>query len=153
MDDMDVKLLKLTQDGIPLIPRPFAEIAKSLGIFEEEVTTRLKKLMSMGIIHRFGASIAHRKVGIVANAMCIWDVPSERVDEVGGIIASFDEVTHCYERLRSNKWRYNVFTMVHGREKEECRVIAERIAKATGIYDYETLFSERELKKVGFRIE
>ncbi|MDD2666475.1 MAG: AsnC family transcriptional regulator [Methanocellales archaeon] len=153
MDDMDVKLLKLTQDGIPLIPTPFAEIATSLGISEEEVTTRLKKLRDTGIIHRFGASIAHRRVGIVANAMCVWAVPSERVDEVGGIIASFDEVTHCYERLRSNKWGYNVFAMVHGHDKEECKAIAERIAEATGIYDYEMLFSERELKKVGLQIE
>lgn len=153
MDDMDVKLLKLTQDGIPPIPRPFAEMAKSLGISEGEVITRLKKLMSMGIIHRFGASLAHRAIGIIANAMCVWDVPSERVDEVGRIIASFDEVTHCYERLRSSKWKYNVFAMVHGHDKEGCSVIAERIAKATGMYDYEMLFSERELKKAGVRIE
>jgi len=84
MDETDMKLLKTMQDGIPLVKRPFAEVASSLDIAEDEVLQRLQSLLNEGKIRRFGASIAHRKIGITANAMCVWNVPDERMDEVGG---------------------------------------------------------------------
>ncbi|MDI6888585.1 MAG: AsnC family transcriptional regulator [Methanocellales archaeon] len=153
MDETDRKLLEMTHDGIPLVKRPFAEIAGSLGIAEDEILQRLRRLLDEGVIRRFGASIAHRKIGIAANAMCVWNVPDERVDEVGDIIASFGEVTHCYIRSRARDWRYNMFAMVHGRTRQECEKVADRITKAVGIRDRKILFSEREFKKTGVRIE
>ncbi len=153
MDEADRKLLKMMQDGIPLVKRPFAEVASSLGIAEDEVLQRLQRLLDEGKIRRFGASIAHRKIGVIANAMCVWNVPDERVDGVGDIIAGFDEVTHCYVRSRARDWGHNMFAMVHGRTKQECEEVADRITKAIGVHDRKILFSEREFKKTGVRIE
>ncbi len=153
MDETDRKLLKATQDGIPLVKKPFAEVANSLGISEDEVLRRTRGLLDEGVIRRFGASVAHRKIGITANAMCVWNVPDERVDEVGNTIAGFDDVTHCYARLRTKDWKHNMFAMVHGRTKQECEEVADRITKAIGIHDRKILFSDREFKKTGVRIE
>lgn len=152
MNKIDKKLLECTQYGIPLVPEPFKEIANKLYIDEEEVLNQFKALLKKGIIRRFSASIGHRALGITANAMCVWNVPDDRVDEVGKIMASFPEVTHCYERPRYSDWKYNLFTMIHSYEKEECIRIAEKISKETGITDYNILFSEKEFKKTGVRI-
>lgn len=152
MDEIDIKLLKLTQDGIPLSHSPFAEVAKELGLSEEEVVSRLKNLQKEGKIRRFGASIGHRLIGITANAMCVWNVPDERVEEVGHIMAEFTEVSHCYQRPRFPDWPYNLFTMVHSYTEKECEEVAARISEATGIKDYALLFSEREFKKTGVRL-
>jgi DNA-binding Lrp family transcriptional regulator len=152
MDKIDRLLLKSTQDGIPIVPEPFLEISKEIGIPEDEVITKLERLVKNGVIRRFGASIGHRSIGITANAMCTWNVPDERVEEVGAIMAGFPEVTHCYERPRFPGWKYNLFTMVHAYSREECEKIAREISNATGIKDYGILFSEREFKKTGVRL-
>ncbi len=152
MDEIDLKLLKLTQDGIPILPEPFLKIAGELGITEEDVLKRVKNLINDGVIRRFGASIGHRAIGINANAMCTWNVPEERVEEVGAVMAGFPEVTHCYERPRYPDWKYNLFTMIHAYSREECEKVAKEISIATGIKDYSILFSEREFKKTGVRL-
>ncbi|HID26674.1 MAG TPA: Lrp/AsnC family transcriptional regulator [Methanosarcinales archaeon] len=151
MNRIDKKLLECTQDGIPIVPKPFKEIANKLNINEDEVLNKFKALLKKGIIRRFSASIGHRALGITANAMCVWNVPDDRVDEVGKIMASFPEVTHCYERPRYSDWKYNLFTMIHSYEKEECISIVEKISKETSITDYNILFSEKEFKKTGVR--
>lgn len=152
MDKIDIKLLKSTQDGIPIMPEPFKHIARELGLTENDVLERLNNLAKEGVIRRFGASIGHRAIGITANAMCTWNVPDKRVEEVGAIMAGFPEVTHCYERPRYPDWKYNLFTMVHAYSRDECDKIAKEISLATGIKDYSILFSEREFKKTGVRL-
>jgi DNA-binding Lrp family transcriptional regulator len=152
MDEIDKKLLKSTQDGIPIVSEPFKQIAKELALPEEEVLRRLDNLLKDGVIRRFGASIGHRAIGITANAMCTWNVPDEKVETVGAIMAGFPEVTHCYERPRFPDWRFNLFTMIHAYSRDECEKIAREISVATGIKDYSILFSEREFKKTGVRL-
>ena len=152
MDKIDIKLLKNTQDGIKIVAEPFKQAANDLGITEDEVLDRLDKLIKEGVIRRFGASIGHRVIGITANAMCTWNVPDERVEEVGAIMAGFAQVTHCYERPRYPDWKYNLFTMIHAYSRSECEKIAREISLATGIKDYSILFSEREFKKTGVRL-
>lgn len=152
MDKIDIKILKLTQDGIPIVPEPFKHIAEDLCISENDVLDRLNNLVKEGVIRRFGASIGHRAIGITANAMCTWNVPDEKVEEVGAIMAGFPEVTHCYERPRYPDWKYNLFTMVHAYSRDECEKIAKEISLSTGIKDYSILFSEREFKKTGVRL-
>jgi len=152
MDEIDIKILKLIQDGIRIIPEPFGLIAKELELSETQVIERLQKMIKDGVIRRFGASIGHRAIGITANAMCTWNVPDDKVEEVGAIMAGFQEVTHCYERPRYPDWKYNLFTMVHAYSREECEKIAKEISLATGIKDYSILFSEREFKKTGVRL-
>lgn len=152
MDETDIELLKLVQDGISLTHSPFRRLAADLGITEQEVVDRLKDLQKTGKIRRFAASIGHRAIGITANAMCVWNVPDERIEEVGAIMAEFPEVTHCYERPRYPDWPYNLFTMVHSYTPEDCEKVAIRISDATGIKDYTLIFSEREFKKTGVRL-
>lgn len=146
------KIIRLTQDGIPFTHSPFAYIALCLDISEEDVVNIIKEMENKGIIRRFGASIGHRAIGITANAMCIWNVPDERVEEVGAVMSGFSEVTHCYERPRYPDWPYNLFAMVHSYTKKDCENVAEEISRATGITDYKLLFSEREFKKTGVRL-
>lgn len=152
MDDIDITILKCTQEGIAIISEPFKQIADKLKISEDDVLKRLEAMKSSGAIRRFGASIGHRAIGITANAMCTWNVPDEKVEEIGAIMAGFPEVTHCYERPRFSGWNYNVFTMIHAYTREECEKIAKEISIATGINDYNILFSEREFKKTGVRL-
>lgn len=152
MDEIDIKLLKHIQDGIQIIPEPFGLIAKELELSEPQVIERLEEMIKDGVIRRFGASIGHRAIGITANAMCTWNVPDDKVEKVGAIMAGFPEVTHCYERPRYPDWKYNLFTMVHAYSREECEKIAKEISLATGIKDYSILFSEREFKKTGVRL-
>jgi len=152
MDSTDVRLLQLIQNGIPIVPEPFAGIAGELGISQEEVLSRLEDMLEEGVIRRFGASIGHRVIGITANAMCTWNVPDEKVEEVGAIMAGFPEVTHCYERPRHPDWKYNLYTMIHAYTPRECEKVAKQISQATGITDYRILYSEREFKKTGVRI-
>jgi len=151
-EDIDLKLIKYTQEGLPLTKTPYKDIGTALGLSEDEVIERLRKLLETGKIRRLAASIAHRKIGINANAMCVWKVSTERVDEVGNIMASFEEVTHCYERPTYDDWEYNVFTMIHGYTDAECEAVIEAIKEKTGLDDYVVLYSEKEFKKVGVRI-
>ena len=151
-EDIDIKLIKHIQEGLPVTKTPYKDIGLALGMPEDEVIQRLKNLLESGKVRRLAASIAHRKIGINANAMCVWKVPKERVDEVGKIMAGFEEVTHCYERPIYTDWEYNVFTMIHGYTDAECEAVIQAIKEKTGLNDYVVLYSEKEFKKVGVRI-
>lgn len=148
----DIEFLKHIQNGLPLTKTPYKDIADKLGLSEEDVIDKLQRLLDEGKIRRLAASIAHRKIGIVSNAMCVWKVPENKVDETGKIMAGFEEVTHCYERPTFPGWEHNVYTMIHGYNDSECEKIIENIKEKTGINEYIILYSEKEFKKVGARI-
>jgi DNA-binding Lrp family transcriptional regulator len=152
IEPLDLKLLKIAQEGIELTERPYLLMAEQLGISEEEVIRRLKRLEARGIIRRFAATIGHRALGIVANAMIVWKVPSSEVERTGELFASSEDVTHCYERATASDWPYNLYTMVHARFKEDCLKVASELSKASGIKEYRVLFSEKEYKKTSARI-
>ena len=135
------------QDDIPLEPKPFEILAKKAGISEDEFIKKVNEFLDKGYIRRFGAAIRHRKAGITANGIGEWIVPDEDSARVGKIMASFKEVSHCYERPSFEGWPYNLFTMIHGRTKEDCYEVAKKISEATGIKNYKLLFSSQEFKK------
>ena len=135
------------QDDIPLEPKPFEMLAKKAGISEDEFIKKVNEFLDKGYIRRFGAAIRHRKAGITANGMGVWIVPDEDRERVGKIMASFKEVSHCYERPSFEGWPYNLFTMIHGRTKEDCYEVAKKISEATSIKNYKLLFSSQEFKK------
>jgi len=147
IDELDKKIIALTQGDLPLDPRPFLVLAKKIGITEEAFLRRVNEMKRKGVIRRFGATLRHQEAGFNANAMVAWVVPEERVDHVGRTLARFREVTHCYLRTPQKDWRYNLYTMIHGGSREECRQIAERLSQAADIDDYALLFSDREFKK------
>lgn len=151
LSELDKKIVRALQDDLPLTSEPFVEIATKLGITEEELLKKIKTFTEEGIIRRFGAAIRHREAGFTANAMVVWNVEDERTLEVGKMMASFSEVSHCYERPRYPDWPYNLFTMVHGKSREECEQIAKKIAATTNITNYRLLFSTDELKKTSMK--
>lgn len=147
IDELDKKVVNLIQGDLPVDQRPFAVMAEKIGITEEEFLKRVKDLKERGIIRRFGATLRHQEAGFSSNAMIAWLVPEDRVEEVGKIMAEFREVTHCYQRRPQKNWHYNLYTMVHGSNRDECHQIAERMSRSVGINEYELLFSEKEFKK------
>ncbi len=147
IDDLDKKIIGLIQGDIPIDTRPFALMADRIGITEDQFINRLKAMIVDGTIRRFGATLYHKKAGIRSNAMAAWLVPEDRIEETGRALAEFKEVTHCYRRAPQKGWKYNLYTMIHGRNDSDCREIAERMSKKVGITDYQLLFSEKEFKK------
>ena len=140
-------IIGLVQNDLPLDPSPFALMADKTGITEDQFVKKIKSLMKRGIIRRFGATLRHQEAGFSSNAMVAWIVPDERIEEVGETMAGFREVTHCYQRRTQRDWRYNLYTMIHGDNRDECYRIARRMSRHTGIDEYTLLFSEKEFKK------
>ncbi len=152
MDEMDLELLKIAQDGLKLTQRPYQAWGDILGMAEDEVIDRLRALEEEGVVRRFAATIGHRALGIVANALIAWRVPTESLVATGELFAAAEEVTHCYERATAEDWPYNIYTMVHSRSKEDCLRIADQLSRQSGVNDYIVLFSELEYKKISARI-
>jgi len=147
LTDLEKKIIALLQTDIPVVKRPFLEMAQSIGITEDQFLKVLKKLHNQGMIRRFGATLKHQKSGFKANAMVAWKVAEDQVEKTGKIMAGFQEITHCYRRNPAPGWKYNLYTMVHAADEDECYAIVKKISKAVGQDDYELLFSREELKK------
>ena len=147
-------LIEAIQDGLPLVPRPYREIADRLGCTETAVIDRLRDLLDSGIIKRLGVVVRHHELGYRANAMVVWDVPNGQVDSLGRQLGDQDCVTLCYQRPRRlPDWRYNLFCMVHGQDRGEVLACIERIARDLGIdaIPHEVLFSGRRFRQRGAR--
>ena len=151
LNEKERALIRLLQESIPLTPKPFADIAAQVEMETDEVLTRVAAWKADGTIRRFGAMVRHQRLGYAANAMSAWNVPDERIEDVGGRLAAAPEVSHCYQRPRAERWSYNVFAMIHCATAEECEAVAAALAAATGIDDYSLLFSSREFKKISMK--
>ncbi|MCX5813645.1 MAG: Lrp/AsnC family transcriptional regulator [Proteobacteria bacterium] len=146
------KILKNIPGDFPIIERPYKEMADKTSISEVELLSVLNKFKKEGIIRRIAAVLYHRRALYTHNAMVVWKVKDADIDRVGGIMASFPEVSHCYEREKGGYWDYNVYTMIHGKSLEDCKEIAGRISDRTGIKDFQMFFSRREFKKIPLRM-
>lgn len=154
-DEFDRRLVVATQNGLPLVHRPYRQIAEQLGVSDEEVMARLSSMLARGVIRRIGAVPNHYAIGYTANGMSVWDVPDSRIDELGERVGALDFVTHCYQRPRQlPEWPYNLFAMVHGVSRAEVMGKVDEIAALLGAdcRTYDVLFSTRILKKSGLRI-
>lgn len=145
--EIDKKIISQIQKDLPVHPKPFALMAEKIGITENAFIERVKRLKKEGIIRRFGATLRHQEAGFKANAMIAWNAPEDTISKMGKTLARFREVSHCYHRAPKGDWPYNLYTMVHGGSRDECREIAERLSSATGLTEYAVLFSEKEFKK------
>lgn len=156
LSDEEKALVRLLQDDLECVERPFEAVAARLregGVDADEawVIDRTREWVSARVVRRFGAAIKHHKTGFTANAMGAWIVPEKRADEVGAIMASFREVSHCYERPTAPTWPNNFYTMIHGRSRQDCVDVAARIREATGLPEPRLLYSTREFKKISMR--
>jgi DNA-binding Lrp family transcriptional regulator len=147
LDELDRAIIFSLQGDLPLNEAPYAVLAARLQISQEDLLERLDAFQKKRILRRIGAVLRHRQAGFTANAMGVWEVVSNDVERVGEIMASFSMVSHCYERPTFPDWPYNLYTMIHGKNQEECRRAAKAISQKTGIKNYRLLFSQRELKK------
>ena len=153
--EIDRQLVLATQGGLPLVSRPYDELARQLGIAADEVQQRLAAMLADGRIRRIGAVPNHYAIGYTANGMSVWDVADERIDELGAQVGALSFVTHCYRRPRRlPEWPYNLFAMVHGGSREAVEDDVAKIAALLGdaCGGHEILYSSRILKKTGLRL-
>ncbi len=155
LDETDRRIIRETQAGLPLVPRPYHVIAEKLKLTPDEVMARFEDMLEFGVIRRIGVVPNHYKLGYVANGMTVWDVADEQVDQLGARVGALDCVSHCYRRPRHPPdWPYNLFAMVHGRSREEVERETACIAAILGEHAraHTILYSTRILKKTGLRI-
>lgn len=127
--------------------KPFEILAQKADLPQEHIIQKLQFYKENGVMRRFAAILYHRKAGFKANGMTVWNVPPDREDEVGYKLASFRSVSHCYKRTTNEKWRYNIFSMIHGKTKEELENFVFDISQEIGIKDFKILYSTKEFKK------
>lgn len=149
-DEDDVATIKALQGPMAAVERPYDEAASELGISTEELLERLGTMVERKILRRVAAILYHRRAGFSANGMGVWKVPEDQILEVGGRMAAFRGISHCYQRPTYEDWPYSVFTMAHGRSKEECDAVLDAIAEECGMGpdDRATLYSSTEYKKI-----
>jgi len=154
LNDIDSRLVAEIQDGLPLVPHPYAELARCLGTTEADIIERLRCLQDAGMVKRMGVVVKHRALGYHANAMVVWNVPDSEIERVGELLAVQECVTLCYQRPRRlPDWPYNLFCMIHGRERSAVLRRLAQIIDANGLGDipHEVLFSLRGFKQRGAR--
>ncbi len=147
-DEFDIAVIRALQGDMPVVPEPYAPAAAELGIAQHELLDHLEAMRERRLLRRVAAILFHRRAGFSANGMGVWKVPEQRVMELGPRMAAFRGISHCYQRPTYADWPYSVFTMAHGRSKEECDAILDAIAADTGIEERATLYSSTEFKKI-----
>lgn len=148
MTQLDKQIINRLGKDLPLCSQPFKRMAQEIGIEEETLFNKIREYQARRWIRKFSAALNHTSFEIASiNAMGAWKVPENRIQKVGRVMASFREVSHCYERATHPEWKYNLYTMIHTASKEECERVARRISQKTGIREYELLYTSQEFKK------
>jgi DNA-binding Lrp family transcriptional regulator len=147
-DEWDVAVIRALQGDMPVSEEPYAPAAAALGVSQRRLLEHLAGMQERGLLRRVAAILFHRRAGFSANGMGVWKVPAEQILEVGARMAAVRGISHCYERPTYEDWPYSVFTMAHGRSKQECDAVLEAIALQTGIEERATLYSSTEFKKI-----
>jgi len=147
-DELDVAAIRALQGDMAVVAEPYAAAAAELGMSQERFLDHLVAMQERGLLRRVAAILYHRRAGFSANGMGVWKVPDERIADVGCRMAAVRGISHCYQRPTYEDWPYSVFTMAHGRSKEECDAILDAIAEQTGIHERATLYSSTEFKKI-----
>jgi DNA-binding Lrp family transcriptional regulator len=151
LSELDLTVIRATQGPMEAVPEPFAGAAARAGLGVGELLAHLEDMRVRRALRRVAAILFHRRAGFSANGMGVWKVPEERILELGPLMSSYRGISHCYQRPTYPDWPYSVFTMAHGRSKEECDAILDSIAADTGIEERRTLYSSTEFKKTRLR--
>ncbi len=155
LDELDRKIIRATQQGLALESSPYSGVAARCDCDTQTVISRLGRMLGNGVIRRIGAVPNHYRLGLRSNGMSVWDLPEDRLKILGEKIGKLDFVSHCYERPRHPPlWRYNLFAMVHGHNREEVNHKVDQISDLLGrdCNQHEVLFSAGILKKSGLRL-
>ncbi len=149
-DERDIAVIRALQGPMEPVERPYDEAAAEVGMTTPQLLEHLRGMVDRKLLRRVAAILFHRRAGFSANGMGVWKVPEDEIMETGGRMASFRGISHCYQRPTYEDWPYSVFTMAHGRSKEECDAILDSIAEECGMGpdDRATLYSSTEYKKI-----
>lgn len=145
--EVDKKFILELNKPLGISRKPFSPIAKRLGWSEEKVLSTLKDYKAKGLLRRFGAILGHQNIGLKTNALVAWKVPQKRINCVARILKGVPPISHCYLRSSYLLWPYNLYTMLHCRDKNSCLLLLKSIAQKAGIKDYRVLFTLKEFKK------
>lgn len=145
ISEKEKKILQCLVEEIPLSKRPFLEIAEKAGIKEEEVLETIKDLLRKKVIRRIGITLRHNLAGIEGNAMVAWKISEEKEDEIGKYLAKLPYVSHCYIRKSYKDWDYNLYTMIHGKDRAEVEKRIKEISDKFNITEYQVLFTKKEI--------
>ncbi len=147
-DELDIAVIRALQGDMPVVEEPYARAAAEVGLSQEGLLDHLSRMQERGLLRRVAAILYHRRAGFSANGMGVWQVPEEQIPDIGARMAAVRGISHCYQRPTYEDWPYSVFTMAHGRSKEECDAVLDAIAEQTGIHERATLYSSTEFKKI-----
>jgi DNA-binding Lrp family transcriptional regulator len=147
-DEFDIAVIRALQGNMAVVEEPYAEAAAVLGLSQERFLDHLAGMQERGLLRRVAAILYHRRAGFSANGMGVWQVPEAQIPDIGRRMAAVRGISHCYQRPTYEDWPYSVFTMAHGRSKEECDAVLDAIADQTGIHERATLYSSTEFKKI-----
>ena len=129
-DEFDLAVIRATQGDMPVVSEPYAPAAaRARHRRRTSCSSTWPAMKERGILRRVAAILFHRRAGFSANGMGVWKVPDDRIVELGPRMAAFRGISHCYQRPTYEDWPYSVFTMAHGRSKEECDAILDAIAE------------------------
>ncbi len=154
LNEGDRKIVRVTQNDLPLVAEPFDGMCRQLAMPFEALTRWMRQMQATGVMRRFAAILRHESAGFVAKGMVVWRVPDAAVVRAGNIAATFDQVSHAYQRPAHTDWPYNLYTMVHARSRGACATIVERIAAELGplgVTEHRVLYSTRQYKKTRVR--
>jgi siroheme decarboxylase len=149
-DEVDVAVIRALQGPMEVTDRPYDAAAAKVGMSTEDFLSHLAGMVDRKLLRRVAAILYHRRAGFSANGMGVWRVPEDRILEVGAQMAAVRGISHCYQRPTYEDWPYSVFTMAHGRSKEECDAILDGIAEQHHLQgdDRAVLYSSTEFKKI-----
>ncbi len=151
LDSVDKELIHLLSGDLGASLTPYAEAAAVLGISEKELLTRLEGYQKEGLLRRLGATLWHQRSGFAANALLVFAVAAELTEEYGRKLAANPVVSHCYERQTAPGWPYNLYAMIHAKNRKEMLEIANNLAEQLNSPQWHILESQREFKKTSLR--
>lgn len=147
----EIRVIRALQNEFPLVPEPYQEIARQLEITEERLLEVIAGLQERGCLKRLSIALRHNNVGYTINVMMVWDVPQERLAEVGQAVAANPRVTHCYDRTKVPEFDYNLYSMIHATNEEEYQELVEELKAIVQPIKYSALRTTDELKKIGMK--
>lgn len=151
-NDVQMEFIKLLQKDLPLQPRPWDALARSIGHSGDDLLEAAKEMTRRQQIRHISGSIPARKSGFTATVMGVWEVADSKLEEVGPAMVRYPSVSHCYIRPVHSDWPYNLFTTVHGRSVDECETLLNEIAADTRITNMKALYPIKEYKRAGIAL-
>lgn len=146
-NDTDHKIIMALQGGLPMTEASYDDIAREAEISVDELLARINAWKADGTIRRFGAILRHTNAGYAVNSMVVWNVPDDQAEAFGNVAARSKSVSHCYKRPRFADFDYTLYTMIHGKSRDDCETAVREISQTTGITDYAMLYTTAEFKK------